>query len=369
MRRTTIFVVIFIVVVAAIIGASQFLQTQPPLPVTVAVDPLAAAWIRDAADVYNATSPLVGTRRIQIVVQEVSDVDVWRGETNWTAANHPNGWIPASSVSLEYASSHPFEMVQTSIARTLLVWGGFSSRVAVLTADSTQLFDWDALAAAAATDGGRWAMLPGGESGWGFIKFAFPTPERSMVGLAVLLSGAADFADSTILSGAQTGSADFRAWMQPVVESVPNFQTLGADPAATLASRGASVADVALLAESQWLTSINSLIGGAEEFVFSYPQYQFAFDFPLAVWDDATTTDEIRSAISGFGTFLLSAAQQTSATGFGLRPATTEPTATAALFAAGESSGILLTPPVTDFIQSPARTDAQSLIQWFVQAR
>ena len=48
MRRGTIFLILFIVIVAGIIGLSTFLQNQPPVEITVAVNPLAEEWVREA---------------------------------------------------------------------------------------------------------------------------------------------------------------------------------------------------------------------------------------------------------------------------------------------------------------------------------
>jgi ABC-type sulfate transport system substrate-binding protein len=199
------------------------------------------------------------------------------------------------------------------------------------------------------------------------LKFAFPTPERSMAGVAVLFTGAADFADSVTLSGTQTGASDFRSWMLPIVQSVPNFQTLGADPAATIASRGTSVVDVALLPESEWLTHISSL--NSNEFQLHYPAYQFVFDFPMAHWSDSQTTQETVSAVTAFGAFLATEEQQANTMDFGLRPAASEPTGTERLFAAGAAFGITPTPALDLVVAVPSRTDAQSLIQWFIQSR
>jgi hypothetical protein len=360
-----IILLLFIAIVAGILAVSQLIRQQPPLTITVAVDPLGAAWVRSAVEAFNASETLVGTQRVQITIQETSDVDIWRGESAWRSDNHPHAWIPASSASITYANTLPFETVQPNLARTLLVWGGFTSRLDVLTTNGAAPMDWAALGAAAGADSGNWSALDGGQASWGFLKFAFPTPERSMAGVAVLLSSAADYNAVVTLSGLETSARAYRDWLLPIVQSVPNFQTLGADPAATIASRGTSVVDVALLPESEWLMQISSL--NASEFRLSYPQYQFVFDFPLALWDDTQTTDDVRAAVAAFGTFLASEAQQATTLNFGLRPSATEPTGTETLFAAGQPFGILPTPPLGLIVQAPTRTNAQSLIQWFIQ--
>ncbi len=92
MRRGTIFVIIFILLAAGIVGASLFLRSQPPLEITVAVNPLAESWVRAAVDAYNASEPVVNaTRRVIYRVTAVDDLTVWSDEVSrqWTETDHP----------------------------------------------------------------------------------------------------------------------------------------------------------------------------------------------------------------------------------------------------------------------------------------
>jgi hypothetical protein len=295
MRRGTVFLLLFILFVAGVIGISQFLRTQPPLSITVAVDPLAVDWVREAANRFNASNPLVnGTQRVQVEVSVVGDMDVWEGESNWTTQNHPNGWIPSSSVSLSYAQNAnvPMQLVADSTARTLLVWGGYASRVNIITENGTSPFDWDTVQRAAEAE--SWEKL-GGDRNWGFVKLAFPIPDSTMTGLAALFSGAANFNNTADLSGGATRGTEFYDWLTPIIASVPNFQTLGADVAKTVA-RGPSTVEIALLPESQWLLNLSAMTSN-EPIILSYPAYDFVFDFPVARWDDLQTTDTERAAV------------------------------------------------------------------------
>ncbi|MBZ0286754.1 MAG: hypothetical protein K8I30_04000, partial [Anaerolineae bacterium] len=127
MRRGSIFVILFIVVAAGVIGASQFLRSQPPTEYTIAVDPLAVPWVENAVAGLNATSPVVnGTQRVQFKVTPVDDLELWGGQRLWTTTNHPLAWIPASSLSLNFATENGVSVtgVTDSLARTPLVWGG-----------------------------------------------------------------------------------------------------------------------------------------------------------------------------------------------------------------------------------------------------
>lgn len=355
----------FILVAGAIVGASQFLRSQPPREFTVAVNPLAADWMRVAVNNFNASEPLINaTQRIQFSVTVIDDLPVWQGSQSWTPENHPAAWIPASSASVGYLSDR-YTILTASVARTPLVWGGYSSRVNVLTNNGTEMLDWAVVQRVAASP--QWSSIAGGDSRWGFFKLAFGRADQAMSGLAALFSGAAAFANSPTTTGV-TRANDFRDWMQPIVESVPNFQTLGADPAAAMA-RGPSTVEIALLPESQWLLNLNGLTDD-EPIIFSYPAYQFLLDFPLAVWNDNTsaTADE-RAAVTALNTWLLKASEQNALVQYGLRPAQSDPTSTATLFAQAVDYGIQLQPDLTQTVEAPPRTEAQGLVQWFTNTQ
>jgi len=372
MKRGPVIVVVFIVIAAIVVGASQFLRSQPAMEITLAVNPLAENWIRGALDSFNATSPLVnGTQRAHFNVQTIDDTTVWGGQSGWSATSHPDAWIPSASVSIEYASAVPLpiQTVNPSLARTPLVWGGFSDRLAVLTAQGAKPFDWPTVQAAAATQDGSWTVL-GGDPSWQYLKLAFPQPSQSMSGLTVLFSGAAAFANNPNLRSGVVVGDDFHTWMQPVAAAVPNFTTLGGDVAVTMAARGTSVADIALLPESQWLTNLTPLEKDTANPVrFGYPASQFIFDFPLARWDDTSVTADQRAAVDALSTWLTGAAQQESALVSGLRPAQSEPTASSALFAQGVQYGLQLVPNYGQSVQPPTKSDTQRLLLWFSTAR
>jgi ABC-type sulfate transport system substrate-binding protein len=183
-----------------------------------------------------------------------------------------------------------------------------------------------------------------------------------MSGLAAVLTAAADYSDETALSAAQTSLIEFRNWFEPVLESVPNFNSLGASPAETLAARGASVGDIALLPESEWLVNLRGTLVGGDAVRLSYPEYNFLFDFPLARWIDAEAAPETGSAVAQFAGWLTSAAQQTAAQGYGLRPAAGTPTGER--FTAAERYGALPAPDLTHVITPPPRNAMQSLLSW-----
>jgi hypothetical protein len=360
MRRGSIFIILFIVVAAVVIGASQFLRSQPPTEFTVAVDPLALAWVQDAVKGFNASSPVVnGTQRIQFKVTPVDDLDIWQGQSVWTANNHPIAWIPASSLSVNYAKDNgvPLISMTNSLARTPLVWGGYVSRVDVVTSGGTILLDWPAIEGAAAKE--SWAAI-GGQKDWQFIKLGFGQPGKKIGGLAAIFTGAAARAQNEGLTAGSVGSDVFRTWMKPVIQALPS---LSGDPVLAMAS-GPSTVEIGLFPEAQWLLNLNGLLKN-EDVRFNYPAYQMTLDFPLVRWDDnSTTTPEQREAASLLSSWLSASAQQAKAPTYGLRPAATEPTDADRLFAAGVPYGIQLTPNFGTAVTPPSRSDTLGLIQW-----
>ena len=111
MRRGTIFIGLFILIAVGIIVCNGYICRQPPLDLTVAVDPLAYAWAQDALNAYNATSPTLSGRRVQFKLVLTDDVAVWNGQQNWKPENHPDGWIAASSLSVKYAAGNGLPLV------------------------------------------------------------------------------------------------------------------------------------------------------------------------------------------------------------------------------------------------------------------
>lgn len=363
MRRGTIFVILFVVAAVVVIGASQFLRSQPPLELQVAVDPLAAPWLESALNRLNASEPIVNaTRRVQFRAVTIDDLDVWNRQRPWTQDNHPIAWIAASSVSLDYAVADglPFQTEVEMLARSPLVWGGYSSRVELITGSPDAPLDWQAVQAAAEDE--SWEAL-GGDRSWGFINIGLLQADRKIGGLATLFSGAATFAGDPILTGDNTRATDFRNWMQPILQS---RSSASGDPAFVMASSGVSQIQLGIFPEVQWLTNLNGMASGSEGVRLSYPEYQFILDFPLARWQDAATTEDERQAVTLLARALSGAAEQARLPEFGLRPAAGEPEQDAALFAAGVPFGILLTPDYGQTVTAPSRGDAQGLIQWAV---
>jgi hypothetical protein len=355
--RTTLLLIIIVVLIAVVFGANQFLQSQPPVAVTVVVDPLAEAWAKAAANAYNASSPIVnGTVRVQVQIQVMDDLDVWRGNPNWTSQNHPDAWLASSSLSLSYLSPNiALGMINPSLARSPLVWGGFRNRLERIT--TTLPFEWDAVQAAA--DAARWQNL-GVQDDPANVNMAIAWPSNSMAGIGALMTAAASYGDSPSFDRNLLISPEFTAWWQPIKDAVLNSERLGVNPAATMASRGTSAADFALLPEVLWLQALDGF--DSANFVLAYPEYQFVLDFPYSVWSDSQTDANSKAAAEAFGLFLAGEQGQSLAVANGLRPVNAEPGSSANAFNAALPFGILLEPSYGTAITAPSRSLVDGLL-------
>jgi hypothetical protein len=145
---------------------------------------------------------------------------------------------------------------------------------------------------------------------------------------------------------------------------------LGQRPITSLASRGVSAADFALLPESDWLTYY-SRINSRQPIKFFYPAYSLTFDMPFAIWSGTETTTAERNVAKQFADFLGTADAQKKASSYGLRPTLTKLSdADLSLFTAATDAGILLDLPATSTIAAPSsRSSVLGLISWFRSIR
>ena len=150
---------------------------------------------------------------------------------------------------------------------------------------------------------------------------------------------------------------------------MPGTNTLGAQIATTLAARGSSVADFALLPESDWVKNY-AQIKARQDITFTYPGYNITFNLPFTVWSGAETTASERTLLRQFSDFLLQPDAQRQAASFGLRPANLPlNSADIAKFTAASAAGIKLDTVPSTSIVVPSRTSALALIGWFRAAR
>jgi hypothetical protein len=292
-QRGTIFIVLFILIAAAIIGFSRFMGSQPPVVYTLAVDPLAYIWADASVNAFNASQPTLNGHRIQFRVVPIDDLSIWQGQNVWSAKNHQDAWLAASRASVDYARTNGLNLVNVtdSLARTPMLWGGYTSRTDLLTTAGTLPLDWSLVQGAAdKMTRSNWAAL-GGDSNWGFLKLGFGQANAKVSGLAALFTAAASLSQQPDLTQTSLSAQTFRSWLSPIVKSKPSFFVSG--DAVSAMTSGPSTIEMGMFPEAQWLLNIKGMIN-QEEVRVNYPAYQFMLDFPLVRWQDDTLGDADR---------------------------------------------------------------------------
>lgn len=292
-QKTLFFTIIGIALLALglIVAAEQLQIFSLPsravtkIPMRVAVPPTLAQWARGAASEFNQRHA-----DAEVAIVEMSGMSAAQSYGQQATAQLPEVWIPEATFVLTIARDEgapyttPGELAQgSSLIQTDLTWGAFESR-----AQSLEGVDWSTVGRAASLR--SWAQL-GGDANWGFFKLTIASPTRSAEGMAALLSAAAAYHNRAELARADVVDGAFLQWLTPIVDSVPNFATLGSDPAKAMATRGPSVGDVGLLAGASWQRSLESLQSW-ENFVVSPPAYTVRLDYPYTTRTDLSSAQE-----------------------------------------------------------------------------
>lgn len=260
------------------------------ITITVAVPAELSDWAKEAADAFNSRNNDADVN--VIAVKGLAAIQQFKQALS---AEQPHLWIPEATFVAAIAQEEglSYTVTDEGIANTQLAWGAFQSR-----ADALGALDWPTIHDAAVT--GSWSQL-GGDASWGFFKLTMASPSTSSEGLGALISAAASYHDSNTLTSSMISDPSLAIWMKETVDSVPNFSTLGPDPAESLATRGASVGDVGFLSMAAWNRSQNGL-NSAETFVIRPAAYVVVLDYPIVLRSNSSA-EEMQMA-ERFSSFL-----------------------------------------------------------------
>lgn len=277
-------------------------RTVARIPITVAVPPALADWAQAAARDFNSQNA-----DTQVSIIRLNGLDAVQQFGQMPRAQLPDSWLADASFVADLARTEgaPFAEQGIAITSSDLVWGGFSSRAQLL-----GTMDWSALHDAAKANG--WAAL-GGNATWGYVKLTIASPTRSTEGLAALITAAAAYHDQPHLTRPLVTDPAFLNWLHTTVDSVPNFSTLGSNPAEALATRGPSIGDVGLLAASTWFVAQDEL-NQWEPFITSTPRYTVRLDYPYLLQTGLPDTRMVMA--ERFGNYLARQASQLVDSGF-----------------------------------------------------
>mgnify|MGYP001247329303 CR=1 FL=1 len=370
----TLIVILFIIISLGIVGLGYIQRNQPqPEPtaieLTLLANPMAHAWITNAVAQFNqGNTRLMDNFIITIDVNPtpMDDMTAWREA--WNDTTRPDIWLASSSLAVEYRG-YPFIVEDRVIlAKTPMIWVASALADNAITQNGEQPLDWGTIQPA--TVAGTWANF-GVSSLQGNVNIAFAPPDSSLNGLMALYGAQAYYLRSLNLNAVPVNQ-DFLAWLAPIVDSVPNFNTIGTDVATFMLTRGTSV-NIALMPEAQFLTQISTFMR-TRPIQVSYPEYPMVFDFSLTWWDDVNAVEpDIRQAriraIATFANLLLEPTQQAQLSQYGLRPINLPIGENDNLFRQGLDVGITYDPILDSYLLQATNARGSQLLTWFAQER
>lgn len=371
----TLIVILFIIISVGIVGWGYIQRNQPqpeapqpiPIELTLVANPMAHAWITQAVAQFNQSDmSKIDQFVITINVNPVpaDDMTVWRA--TWSDTNRTDMWLASSSLAVQYRGYPVLVEDSLTVAVSPMIWVASVPAYNTITRNGELRLDWDTVQEVASA--GTWANV-GGNNLQGNVNIAFAPPDSSMNGLMVLYGAKAYYSRSLDLNSVSTAQ-NFLTWLAPIVDSVANFNTIGADVATFMLTRGASV-NIALMPEAQFLTQIDTFLR-TRPVIISYPEYPLVFDFQLA-WTtengDAPMQQARLRAIQTFGQWLLEPAQQGQLAQYGLRPITSPISENDELFRKGTDMGILYEPLSEPYLLQASLSESKNLLTWFAQYR
>jgi len=387
MNRTRVVFIVVVVVALGIVGVSYLLrgqgdgslepERQERLVISVACALPVEAWVREAAEAFNAEDHRLDGAPITV---QVIAVDGLTAKSRWERGEFdplPTAWIPDSRYLVELVNLALKERMGRDvfltdgeyrarpIALSLFTWGIYSSRAEVLRERFGKI-DWRSIHDAAIAKGG-WPDL-GGKPEWGYFKLVVPNPRRNVGGLAAMVAAAGEYYGKTRISVADVTDADFQEWLAELMGAVTDFSSLSAYSAEDLALFGYSMGDGGQLLESDLLAHMAGIRARWQEpLVIVYPEYVTWFDFPFTVWMGPETTAAEKNAALEFERYLLSAEVQEKAVLRGLRPVNAEVSLDieGSPFVQWRDQGILPVVPRATAMRSPDRDVLDALLRWF----
>lgn len=386
MNRTRLVFVLVLVVALGIVGLSYLMRSdggsleperQALLEVRVACALPVEAWVREAAEAFNAEGHRLDG--VPITVQ-VTAVDGLTAKSRFDRGEFdpvPTAWIPDSRYLVELVNLTQKQKLGRDvfltdgeyrarpIAISLFTWGIYASRAEVLRERYGNV-DWSSIHDAAVARGG-WAEL-GGDPSWGYFKLVVPNPQRNVGGLAAMVAAAGEYYQSTRIGVADVTNPEFQQWLGELMGAVTDFSSLSAYSADDLALFGYSMGDGGQLLESDLLSHMEGIQARWQEpLVIIYPEYITWFDFPFTVWMGQETTAAEKNAALEFERYLLSEEVQAQAVLHGLRPVNTSVSLEieGSPFARWRDQGIVTVVPRASAMRSPDRDTLDTLVRWF----
>jgi hypothetical protein len=389
MNRTRLIFFLVIAIAVVIVGAGLLIRfmrpsgtpaaiTNKPLEVRVVTALAVEPWVSEAAKSYNATSPKLEGRPINVTIIPMDGLSALSRYDSASFDQLPTAWIPDSRYLVELANAAykekqgrdvfltDGEYRAKPVALSLFAWGIYQSRADVLEKKYGEV-NWKSLHDAAIAKGG-WPEL-GGDPQWGYFKLVVPNPRKNVGGLAAMVAAAGEYYDRPDISTGDVTDPQFQAWLKELMSSVTDISGASAYTAEDFALLGYSVGDGGQLLESDLLANMGGIqTRWNDPLAVRYPKYVTWFDFPFSVWMGPETTAQEKNAALEFEKYLLTKDVQTKAVAYGLRPVHPDVSVMAiqaSPFAKWQKQGVVAVVSRTSAMRSPSRDVLQSLLRWF----
>jgi hypothetical protein len=253
-------------------------QAGRPVSITLAVAPALEEWVRESMADFTRQNPL-----ILVEVTALRGADANRRLNVMTGL--PDIWIAESDWARTAAGGIPYEAEGTVVAQDSFLWAFAVNSPRNVLAD----INWDALARLARSDPQFSLAVP---------------PEGSVEGMGACLAAAAEYFDRPAPTAEQIGDANFRRFLDGLLEAVPDLTRNPYDP---MASRPPQ-------ADAAFLPIRDGRRLDPSAFTFQAPRYAPVLNYSLYIrssWNEFSDADgaQKRSAAESIRSFLAGAPQ------------------------------------------------------------
>jgi hypothetical protein len=299
-----------------------------PVVVSIAYGTEKQQWFEEAKRRFEATSPRVGGRPIEIQLQGVGSREIVFEIVQ--DQRQPTVVSPASSIQVELLRDEWQQRKGTSIllggedaprplVLTPLVLVAWEERANLLWPNGPRNF-WDDLHSALSNEQG-WEGL-GGDVRWGPVKFGHTSPETSNSGMQTLVLLAYGYYDkSRDLTVQEVNDPRLHEWLRDIEQAVPATGSSTGVFMESFVRQGPGGYDFVMIYENLAIQNAEAASSRWEPIRVYYPPATIISDHPYAILNAPWVSSEQRAAAARFRDFLLSREIQELALQSGFRPA------------------------------------------------
>jgi ABC-type Fe3+ transport system substrate-binding protein len=313
---------------ALVLVGLQFRPAPTPVVVDIVYGTEKEEWLEDAAARFEATSPTVNGRPIDIVLEGAGSREMAlrvavEGDLKPTVIS------PASSIHTEllrgewqqrYGENILFEGADApqQLVITPLVVVTWEERASALSLDDPATL-WQNLHQLLASDQG-WGAF--GHPEWGLARWGHTNPETSNSGIqTIVLLAYAYHEKSSGLTTENILASDFQQWFDDFERAVPEFPSSTGFLMENMLQFGPSKYSFIVVYENLAIANIETARGRGGAIRVYYPPANILSDHPYAILNAEWVSPQQREAAALFREFLLSEEIQQLALQFGFRPA------------------------------------------------